>query len=280
MPLCESTEYVTSNSLPAGTYKAVRRREGKVCPELPRLIDFELVVTDGERGQLATYSADIGGVGSVTGRRVTGIEEPAELVWYVEDTTRTETLREHLISKGQVFTQAGLLKSIIPEIPPLVWIMGSYSDEQLRTNAAETSGSSTLVTVPDGEYTARVDHFRKFTVDVRTDPQTRQRWVKLIVELCTFEWPVYFSKVLADSREGCLYLDYSNEDHSMDTPLLLACLQAQTISWDSFRICQREGGGWALMFNTESSNDTGAGNLNTSTIEIDLYRVGDSGQLE
>ncbi|KAF4660293.1 hypothetical protein FOL46_006188 [Perkinsus olseni] len=41
--------------LPAGTYKAVKQNGGGVCPELPDLIDFEMVVWDGSRGQIATF---------------------------------------------------------------------------------------------------------------------------------------------------------------------------------------------------------------------------------
>ncbi|KAF4726159.1 hypothetical protein FOZ62_001638 [Perkinsus olseni] len=470
VPLCGSTEYVMSNILPAATYKAVRRSEGKVCPALSRLIGFELVVTDGEKGQQATYSAEIEGVGLVSGRRATGFEDPAELVWYAEDYTKhvrsfgsllifsplrcfhfepknltynfltalfpnlTRTVRSaselfslvafcpkkfgiivgidpERIDRGRlvsyhygVFLKSNIsandsaaermplratlvgkkrnLFELVPEGTPakvaksyqkalredngnlpgvssnamsfrerrgaimssarkgsadsqlkLLGVpqeapheerstidsswhadehhtgmdagdfalsvdyhattsggddvdrekaahQGSSSDEQLLTNTGGGTGESISVTVPDGEYTTRVEHITKLTVDVKTDPQTHEHWVKLTVELCRFEWPVYFSKVRAYSRDGCLYLDYSNEDHSMDTPLLEACLKVQPVSWDSFRICQRAGGRLALMFTTKSSNDTGAGSPNTSTIEIELDRIGDSGQFE
>ncbi|KAF4732295.1 hypothetical protein FOZ63_023710, partial [Perkinsus olseni] len=38
-----------------GTYKAVKQNGGGVCPELTDLIDFEMVVRDGPRGQIATF---------------------------------------------------------------------------------------------------------------------------------------------------------------------------------------------------------------------------------
>ncbi|KAF4674011.1 hypothetical protein FOZ60_001370, partial [Perkinsus olseni] len=41
--------------LPAGTYKTTKQNGGGVCPELPDLIDFEMVVWDGPRGQIATF---------------------------------------------------------------------------------------------------------------------------------------------------------------------------------------------------------------------------------
>ncbi|KAF4680509.1 hypothetical protein FOZ60_013439 [Perkinsus olseni] len=49
------TELVSPDSLPAGTYKAVEQN-GTICPELPGLTDFEMVVTDGEEGQLVTLA--------------------------------------------------------------------------------------------------------------------------------------------------------------------------------------------------------------------------------
>ncbi|KAF4650493.1 hypothetical protein FOL46_000942, partial [Perkinsus olseni] len=39
-----------------GTYKAVEKN-GTICPELPGLTDFEMVVTDGEEGQLVNLTA-------------------------------------------------------------------------------------------------------------------------------------------------------------------------------------------------------------------------------
>ncbi|KAF4728308.1 hypothetical protein FOZ63_019545 [Perkinsus olseni] len=42
--------------LPAGTYNATKQNGGGVCPELPDLIDFEMVVRGGLEGQVATFS--------------------------------------------------------------------------------------------------------------------------------------------------------------------------------------------------------------------------------
>ncbi|KAF4739838.1 hypothetical protein FOZ63_008562, partial [Perkinsus olseni] len=40
------------------TYKAVEQN-GTICPELPRLLSFEMVVTSGGRGQLASFNAEL-----------------------------------------------------------------------------------------------------------------------------------------------------------------------------------------------------------------------------
>ncbi|KAF4737779.1 hypothetical protein FOZ62_004928 [Perkinsus olseni] len=48
------TSYVQPKDLPAGTYKAVEQSGEGVCPGLPDLVDFEMVVRNGPQGQSAT----------------------------------------------------------------------------------------------------------------------------------------------------------------------------------------------------------------------------------
>ncbi|KAF4717265.1 hypothetical protein FOZ63_006775 [Perkinsus olseni] len=66
--------------LPAGTYKAVKQNGGGVCPELPDLIDFEMVVWDGPRGQMATFGF-LERQEALAGHRPFS-SESTKLVWY------------------------------------------------------------------------------------------------------------------------------------------------------------------------------------------------------
>ncbi|KAF4713605.1 hypothetical protein FOZ63_007230, partial [Perkinsus olseni] len=131
--------------------------------------------------------------------------------------------------------------------------------------------------IPDGEYETfgtGVDDVRKITVNVRTDTETHQRWVGLRVELGAYEWPVYFPEVTADSHEDCLYLDYSDQEHSVDLSLLEASLQSHQWSLEYPRICRGSRGGWSLRFNkTGSSGGTDGESLTPSTIDIKLHAV-------
>ncbi|KAF4715539.1 hypothetical protein FOZ63_028496, partial [Perkinsus olseni] len=76
------TGFVTSDSLPAGTYMAVEQN-GTICPELPRLVSFEMVVTNGGRGQLASFKAAVSPGRSSTVRDLIAGPENATLVWYM-----------------------------------------------------------------------------------------------------------------------------------------------------------------------------------------------------
>ncbi|KAF4708411.1 hypothetical protein FOZ62_008155, partial [Perkinsus olseni] len=76
------TGFVTSDSLPAGSYKAVEQN-GTICPELPRLVSFEVVVTGGGRGQLASFKAAVSPSRSSTVRDLIDGPENATLVWYI-----------------------------------------------------------------------------------------------------------------------------------------------------------------------------------------------------
>ncbi|KAF4728307.1 hypothetical protein FOZ62_028044, partial [Perkinsus olseni] len=86
-PVCVSSgrtrgpiQYVQPEHLPAGTYKAVAPNEGGVCPELPNLVDFEMVVWDGPRGQMATFGF-LERQEALAGHRPFS-SDPLELVWY------------------------------------------------------------------------------------------------------------------------------------------------------------------------------------------------------
>ncbi|KAF4733011.1 hypothetical protein FOZ62_002309, partial [Perkinsus olseni] len=69
--------FVTSDSLPGGTYKAVEQN-GTICPELPRLTDFRMVVTDGEGKQLVSFYAEVLSIESSTvGYLIDGPKEAA-----------------------------------------------------------------------------------------------------------------------------------------------------------------------------------------------------------
>ncbi|KAF4703442.1 hypothetical protein FOZ63_031918, partial [Perkinsus olseni] len=72
------TEWVSPDNLPAGTYKAVEKN-GTICPELPGLTDFEMVVTDGGEGQLVNLTA------IAAGERLT-MENAIPVKWYSSDT--------------------------------------------------------------------------------------------------------------------------------------------------------------------------------------------------
>ncbi|KAF4739290.1 hypothetical protein FOZ62_010579, partial [Perkinsus olseni] len=74
-------DFVTSDSLPAGTYKAVEQN-GVICPELPRLVGFEMVVTDGDEGQLVKLMV------IAEGRRI-DMDKASPMRWYSLGTVST-----------------------------------------------------------------------------------------------------------------------------------------------------------------------------------------------
>ncbi|KAF4700296.1 hypothetical protein FOZ63_029964 [Perkinsus olseni] len=131
--------------------------------------------------------------------------------------------------------------------------------------------------IPDAEYETLgtgLDNVWKITVNVRTDTETHQRWVGLRLDLGAYEWPVYFPEVTADSHEDCLYLDYSDQEHSGDLGLLGACIPFHPGPLVYPRICRDAGGGWSLRFNkTGSSGGTDGESPTPFTIDIKLHAV-------
>ncbi|KAF4682177.1 hypothetical protein FOZ60_010976 [Perkinsus olseni] len=79
--------YVKPVSLPAGKYTAVIQDGNVICPELPRLTAFEMVVTDGLSGQVAKFYARGRGPSSTPWSIHSRLD--VDLVWYDSDTVRT-----------------------------------------------------------------------------------------------------------------------------------------------------------------------------------------------
>ncbi|KAF4647474.1 hypothetical protein FOZ61_004123, partial [Perkinsus olseni] len=132
--------------------------------------------------------------------------------------------------------------------------MGSHSqaDVVFRGEAAtEERGEDETAIIPDGEYETvdtGLENVRKITVDIRSDTEAHQSWVKLRVEFGAYVWPVYFPEVTADFHEECLFINYSHEEDSADLALLETCLQSHHGSVKNLRICRDTGGGWSLRF--------------------------------
>ncbi|KAF4735085.1 hypothetical protein FOZ62_018608, partial [Perkinsus olseni] len=83
-----------------------------------------------------------------------------------------------------------------------------------------------------------LDNVKEVAMYVETEPDTDRLRVKLIFNLCNYEEPLYFHGAMAvTDHDGCLQLDLSGEGHSLDIPVLQACIRAQSIPPTSFRIC-------------------------------------------
>ncbi|KAF4719888.1 hypothetical protein FOZ62_021173, partial [Perkinsus olseni] len=143
----------------------------------------------------------------------------------------------------------------------------------------EGNNRSSLSTgIHDGAYETDVtglDSVKEVAMHVETEPDTDRRWVKLVFKLCNYEEPLYFHDAMAvpDDDDGCLQLDLSGDVHSLDIPILQACIRAQSIPPTSFRICGTAGGSDCYLKFNRIDPIGQAGNLTISTVKIQLHRV-------
>ncbi|KAF4756009.1 hypothetical protein FOZ62_014829, partial [Perkinsus olseni] len=95
--------------------------------------------------------------------------------------------------------------------------------------------------IHDGAYETDdtgLDSVKEVAMYVETEPDTDRLRVKLIFSLCNYEEPLYFhDATVVQDHDGCLQLDLSGGGHSLDIPVLQACIRAQSIPPTSFRIC-------------------------------------------
>ncbi|KAF4656399.1 hypothetical protein FOZ61_007006, partial [Perkinsus olseni] len=83
--------YIKPVDLPAGNYSAVIQGGSFICPDLPMLTAFKMVVTDGLHGQVARFYAGglDGGPSSSSTPWAIGSAGEVDLVWYEPGTVRS-----------------------------------------------------------------------------------------------------------------------------------------------------------------------------------------------
>ncbi|KAF4700295.1 hypothetical protein FOZ63_029963 [Perkinsus olseni] len=131
--------------------------------------------------------------------------------------------------------------------------------------------SFTSPSIPDGRYIVTdtgLDEVNMVTVSIRTDYPPHRRWAQLIFHIRGLECPMTLPEVTAGYSEGCLQLDFSNEDYELDLIILRDTLGFADISPNSFRICDEADGGWSLMF--DAGNNGASGKTVTSTVKLKL----------
>ncbi|KAF4651335.1 hypothetical protein FOZ61_010566 [Perkinsus olseni] len=131
--------------------------------------------------------------------------------------------------------------------------------------------SSTSPSVPDGRYLVTdtgLDLVNMVAVSIRTDYPPHRRRAQLIFHILGLECPMTLPEVTAVYSEGCLRLDFSNENYELDLIILRDTLGFADISPSSFRICDEAGGGWSLMFDAGINGASGETTLSTVKLKL------------
>ncbi|KAF4717368.1 hypothetical protein FOZ62_000144 [Perkinsus olseni] len=138
--------------------------------------------------------------------------------------------------------------------------------------------SSLSTEIRDGAYetdATGLDSVKEVAMYVETEPDPDRLWVKLVFNLCNYEEPLYFHDAVAvpDDDDGCFQLDLPGDVHSLDIPILQACIRARSIPPTSFRICGTAGGSDCYLKFNRTDPIGQAGGLTMSTVKIQLHRV-------